>query len=422
MYTEEPRELILQRWPNLSKNDDKIIEYIQTIIVDVTQRGDQAIKDYTERFDKVKLDTFKVTEEEIHKAYCQVNQRQIEALQEIKKKLEIVESKRLAKSIFNIDIDGIKISCTLKALNKVGCYVPGGKTNYPSSLIMNVTPAKIAGVEKIVVCTPPSKDGNVSPMTLVAADICKVNEVYKIGGAQAIAAMAYGTESIPKVEKIVGPGNMYVTAAKRLVSHLVDIDMPAGPSEILVIADDSADPKLISFDLISQAEHGLGGVSGLVTTSVSIAEAVSAYLMELVPDLDRSEIIGSVLSENGFIYVVKSIDEAIDFVNKFAPEHLEIMTENPEEVAKKISNCGLILLGNYTPVSSTDYCMGVNHVLPTGGYAKISSGITILDYMKPVSIVKATNSGLSSIRAKVEILAESEGLLNHMKAVEVRFT
>jgi histidinol dehydrogenase len=403
-------------------NDDKIIEYIQTIVIDVAKNGDQAIKDYTERFDNVKLNNFKVTEEEIHKAYFEVSQRQIEALQEVKKKLEIVESMRLAKSIFNIDIDGIKIWCTLKALNKVGCYVPGGKTNYPSSLIMNVTPAKIAGVEKIVVCTPPNKDGNVSPMTLVAADICNVNEVYKIGGAQAIAAMAYGTESVPKVEKIVGPGNIYVTAAKRLVSHLVDIDKPAGPSEILVIADDSADPKLISFDLISQAEHGLGGVSGLVTTCVSIAKAVSAYLVELVPDLDRSDIIDSVLSENGFIYVVKSIDEAIDFVNKFAPEHLEIMTENPEEVAKKISNSGLILLGNYTPVSSTDYCMGVNHVLPTGGYAKVSSGITILDYMKPVSIVKATNSGLNSIRAKAETLAESEGLLNHMKALEVRFT
>jgi histidinol dehydrogenase len=420
-YTEEPRQLIKKRWPNTSTSNNKIIEYVKPIVADVAERGDQAIIEYTERFDNVKLDTFKVTSEEVQEAYCNVNQRQIEALMEVKNKLEVVESRRLANYNFNIKSDGIHIKCTLQSLNKVGCYVPKGKIEYPSSVIMNVAPAKIAGVEKILVCTPPNKDGSVSPLTLVATDICNVDEVYKIGGVQAIAALAYGTESVPRVEKIVGPGNMYVTAAKSLVSHLVSIDKPAGPSEIIVLADDSADPMLIAVDLISQAEHGPGGVSGLVTTSVTIADAVEILLKEQVSDIERSEIVEAVLAENGFIYTTNSIEQAIDFVNKFASEHLEVMTENPEKVAERITSSGLILLGNYTPVSSTDYCMGVNHVLPTGGYAKVYSGITILDYMKPVSIVKATKTGLASIRAKVKVLAQSEGLLNHMRAVEERF-
>jgi histidinol dehydrogenase len=286
---------------------------------------------------------------------------------------------------------------------------------------MNVAPAKVAGVERVVVCTPPDKDGSVDPLTLVACDICMVDEVYKIGGVQAIAALAYGTESVPRVEKIVGPGNKYVTAAKSLVSGVVSIDKPAGPTEILIIADETSDPRLIAFDLISQAEHGSGGISGLVTISERVADEVDRLVGEMVPSCMRSEVISEVLNEGGFIYTVSCIDEAIDFANRFAPEHLEVMTGIPEEVAEKITNSGLILLGNYTPVSSTDYCMGVNHVLPTEGYAKVSSGITILDYMKPVSIVKASRTGLGSVREKVAALAEAEGLPNHREAVEARF-
>jgi histidinol dehydrogenase len=286
---------------------------------------------------------------------------------------------------------------------------------------MNVTPTKVAGVPKVIVCTPPGKDGTVTPLTLVAADICMVDEVYKVGGVQAVASLAYGTETIPKVDKIVGPGNAYVTAAKTVVSETVAIDKPAGPSEILIIADKTAKPKLVALDLISQAEHGEGGISGLVTTCDELANNVITELEEMVPELERGEITKSVLSKGGFIYVVESIKEAISFSNEFAPEHLEVMTWMPEEVAEKITTSGLILLGDYTPVSSTDYCMGVNHVLPTEGYAKVSSGITVLDYVKPVSVVKATKTGLNSIREKVAAISGVEGLPNHREAVEGRF-
>lgn len=419
-YSEEP-EILAGRWPNASAGNRELLEYVNPIVIDVAANGDQAVGQYAERFDKVKLDTFKVTPDEIQIAYSKVTQEQADALRESRRRLEIVESQRLAQSNFMVEISGANIRCTLKPIRSVGCYVPGGKAAYPSSVIMNVAPAKVAGVERVVVCTPPNKDGSVDPLTLVACDICMVDEVYKIGGVQAIAALAYGTESVPRVEKIVGPGNKYVTAAKTLVSGVVSIDKPAGPTEILIIADETSDPSLIAFDLISQAEHGSGGISGLVTISERVADEVDRLVGEMVPSCMRSEVISEVLNEGGFIYTVSCIDEAIDFANRFAPEHLEVMTGIPEEVAEKITNSGLILLGNYTPVSSTDYCMGVNHVLPTEGYAKVSSGITILDYMKPVSVVKASRTGLGSVRGKVAALAEAEGLPNHREAVEARF-
>lgn len=419
-YSEEP-EILAGRWPNASAGNRELLEYVKPIVADVAANGDQAVGQYTERFDKVKLDSFKVTPEEIQIAYSKVTQEQADALRESRRRLEIVESQRLAQSNFVVEISGANIRCTLKPIRSIGCYVPGGKAAYPSSVIMNVAPAKVAGVERVVVCTPPDKDGSVDPLTLVACDICMVDEVYKIGGVQAIAALAYGTESVPRVEKIVGPGNKYVTAAKTLVSGVVSIDKPAGPTEILIIADETSDPRLIAFDLISQAEHGSGGISGLVTISERVADEVDRLVGEMVPSCMRSEVISEVLTEGGFIYTVSCIDEAIDFANRFAPEHLEVMTGIPEEVAEKITNSGLILLGGYTPVSSTDYCMGVNHVLPTEGYAKVSSGITILDYMKPVSVVKASRTGLGSVRGKVAALAEAEGLPNHREAVEARF-
>ena len=414
-------ELLLQRWPNTPISKRELLDYVRSIVVDVAKRGDQALQEYTERFDKVKMDSFKVTPAEVQEAYEKVTQPQIEALRESYSRLEKVETQRLFQNEFSVEIEGTRITCTLKPLISVGCYVPGGKASYPSSVIMNVAPAKVAGVERIVICTPPGADGKVDPLTLVACDVCVVNEVYKIGGVQAIAALAYGTESIPKVDKIVGPGNPYVTAAKSLVSDTVSIDKPAGPSEILIIADEKANPRLIAYDLISQAEHGAGGISGLITVSEKLADDVAQLVDELVSGIDRSEIVLDALSDGGFIYTVNNIDEAIAFANRFAPEHIEIMTGVPEEVAEKITSSGLILLGDYTPVSSTDYCIGVNHVLPTGGYAKIASGITILDYMKPVSIVTATKTSLSSIRSRVAALADAEGLPNHNEAVEARF-
>ena len=419
-YTEEP-DILSSRWPSSSAVKHELVEYVRPIVSDVAQRGDNAVKTYTERFDNVKLDRFKVSRDEVQAAYQMVPQSQVSALRESRRRLEIVESKRLTQSIFRVDIDGTEIKCTMRPIQSAGCYVPGGKAAYPSSVIMNVTPAKVAGVEKIIVCTPPGASGEVNPLVLVACDICMVDEVYKVGGAQAIAAMAYGTESVPRVEKIVGPGNKYVTAAKNLVSDVASIDKPAGPSEILIIADETSDPNLVAVDLISQAEHGPGGISGLVTTSEKMAEDVAQLIDEKLSTLMRREIVDMVLDENGFIYLVSTMEEAIDFTNRFAPEHLEIMTGVPEAVAEKITGSGLILLGDYSPVSSTDYCMGVNHVLPTGGYARVASGITVLDYMKPVSVVKATKTGLGSVRERVGTLADAEGLPNHRLAVEARF-
>jgi len=417
----DEKEILAKRWPSISASNKELLEYVKPIVSDVTARGDEAVKEYTEKFDQVRLEYFKVTPDEVQAAYTKVSQQAIEALRAARSRLEKVETQRITQNDYTVEISGTTINCTLRPIQSVGCYVPGGKAAYPSSVIMNVTPAKVAGVERVIVCTPPGKDGCVDPLTLVACDICMVDEVYKIGGIQAIAAMAYGSETVPKVEKIVGPGNQYVTAAKTVVSDVVSIDKPAGPSEILVIADESADPRLIAVDLISQAEHGAGGISGLVTTSEVLAEEVSRIVEALLPGLERGEIVSGVLSEGGFIYTVSSMEEAIGFANRFAPEHLEIMTAIPEEVADKIINSGLILLGDYTPVSSTDYCMGVNHVLPTEGYAKVSSGITVLDYMKPVSIVKATKTGLGSVRSKVAVLSEAEGLPNHKMALEARF-
>jgi histidinol dehydrogenase len=420
-YTEEPMEILAKRWPNDSEGSRDMLDYVRPIVEDVKARGDAAVKEYTEKFDKVKLDSLKVFPKEIQEAYKLVTQEQIEALRESRRRLEIVESSRLLQMNFTTTIVGTDITCTTRPISNVGCYVPGGKAAYPSSLIMNVTPAKVAGVGKVVVCTPPGKDGKVTPLTLVAADICMVDEIYKVGGVQAIAALAYGTESIPRVDKIVGPGNAYVTSAKTVVSGSVAIDKPAGPSEIIIIADVDADPRLIALDLISQAEHGPGGISGLVTTSSELADKVDAIIGEMLPGLERTEITKSVLESGGFTYVVGTMDEAIRFTNEFAPEHLEIMTGIPEDVAEETTSSGLILLGEYTPVSSTDYCMGVNHVLPTGGYAKVSAGITVLDYVKPVSIVKATKTGLSAVRTRVAAISGVEGLPNHGKAVEGRF-
>ncbi len=420
-YTEKPLDILAKRWPNQAGGGADLLDYVRPIVEDVKSRGDEAVKEYTSKFDKVELSLFLVTKDEIQEAYKQVSQEQIEALREARKRLEIVESLRLSQMNFETSIEGVSITSVTRPLDTVGCYVPGGKAAYPSSLIMNVTPAKVAGVQRTIVCTPPGKDGKVTPLTLVAADVCMVDEVYKVGGVQAVAGLAYGTETIPRVDKIVGPGNAYVTAAKTIVSETVAIDKPAGPSEILIIADETAKPKLIALDLISQAEHGEGGISGLVTTSEEIANRIIEELNAMVPDLERGEITKSVLETGGFVYVVESMEEAISFSNEFAPEHIEVMTGKPEAVADRITNSGLVLLGNYTPVSSTDYCMGVNHVLPTEGYAKVSSGITVLDYVKPVSIVKSTRSGLHVIRNKVAAIAEVEGLPNHREAVEGRF-
>ena len=420
-YSETPEDLLKLRWPNIEATDSQLQLYVGPIVEDVRRRGDEAVKEYTQKFDNVAIDGLRVQPEEIQDAYNAVTEEQVEALKELKKRLEAVESKRLSMLSFTIQIEGAGIECTVRPLRSVGCYVPGGKAAYPSSLVMNVVPAKVAGVKEIIVCTPPGRDGSPSPLTLVAADICGVDAVYKAGGAQAVSAMAYGTETIPRVDKIVGPGNRYVTTAKQVVSNVVSIDKPAGPSEILVLADGNADPRLIALDLISQAEHGEGGAYGLVTTSTVLADEVDEALIDILNSLSNGEAVGDLLSQGGFTCIVESIDEAIEFANRYAPEHLEILTEDPRGVSDKVTSAGLVLLGPYSPVSATDYSMGVNHVLPTGGYGKVASGITVLDYLRTVSVVDSTRDGLEKVRASVEALSEAEGLPHHSRAVEGRF-
>jgi histidinol dehydrogenase len=422
VYREPPTDLLETRWPNASAKGE-LLDVVNPILERVKADGDSALMHFTERFDGVRLmpGELVVGVDEVEAAYSMVTEEQVAALKESKRRLEAVESKRLKGLVFTVELDGVNVKSVVQPLRRVGCYVPGGKAAYPSSLVMSVVPAKVAGVEQVVVCTPPGRDKKISPLTLVAADICGADQVYRLGGAQAVAAMAYGTETVPRVDKIVGPGNRYVTAAKVAASDSVAVDKPAGPSEVLVLADDAADPRLIALDMISQAEHGPGGLVGLVTTSPRLAEEVKRLLSESAAEAPRRRVVEDVLSIGGFIYIVDSLEEAVGFADALAPEHLEVMTAHPQLVAGKVSSAGLIQVGPYTPVASTDYCMGANHVLPTGGYAKISPGITVLDYLKPVTVVESTMEGLRNVRNHVKALSDAEGLPSHGLAVEGRF-
>jgi len=305
-------------------------------------------------------------------------------------------------------------------LESVGCYVPGGKARYPTSLVMCCVPAKVAGVRRVVVCSPCSQNKEIAPILLVAADICGVDEIYKVGGAQAIAALAYGTRIIKPVNKIVGPGSIYVAQAKILVSNDVAIDNPAGPSEILIIADESADAKDIARDLISQAEHGQDSVSGLVSTSKTLLDKVAQQVRSILEGVQRKEMVEKSITENAFMVECDSLQSATEFANAFAPEHLEIITRNSATLAKMIDSSGVILLGRYTPVASSDYGLGTNHVLPTGGSAKTSSGLSALDFVKRSYVAKSTKTSLGKLSKDMRVLAEAEGLINHYRAIEQR--
>jgi len=396
--------------------------YVRSIIDEVRSRGDAALTEFSKKFDKIDLtaENFLVTDEEIKDAYDVISEEQVSALNFMKERVENLERTILERITVTIK-DDVRFYGSPRPIQSVGCYVPGGEASYPSTLIMTVVPAKVAGVPRVAVCSPPTSKGKINPLTLVAADLCKVDEVYKIGGAQAIAALAYGTESIKPVRKIVGPGNKYVTMAKLLVSRDVAIDMPAGPSEVLVLADETADSRIIALDMLSQAEHGADSISGLVTTSKELAESVIKELERRIPTLRRSKVITEALSGNGFIIICKTMGEATEFVNAFAPEHLEILTEKPMEVAEKITSAGLVLIGRYTPVSASDYCIGTNHVLPTSGFGHVYSGLSVLDFIRRVNIVECSEKGLLKLKNNLKILAEAENLPNHFLAVEGRF-
>jgi histidinol dehydrogenase len=396
---------------------------VKAIIRKVLENGDAALIELTAKFDKARLTAkdLQVTPKEIEEAYKAVSKEQIDALKFMKNKVSGFEQLTLKQAGFETSSEGITIQSVLRPIGSVGCYVPGGQAAYPSTLVMAAVPAKTADVSRIVVCSPPNGEGKVNPMVLVAADICGVNEVYKVGGAQAIAALAYGTETIKPVKKIVGPGSKYVTAAKVLVSKDVAIDMPAGPSEVLVLADETANPQFIVFDMISQAEHGGDSVAGLITTSEKTALQVQENLAKLAASAPRSEKVSEALGKYGFIIVCGSMDEAVALVNRFAPEHLEVMAVDATVLAEKLT-AGLILVGPYSPVALSDYGSGTNHVLPTSGFAQAFSGLSALDFTRRVSIVESSKAGLEKVKSSIKVMTEAENLPNHSKAVEARFS
>ena len=401
--------------------DKEVKNRILAIISDVRRRKDKALKEYEKRFNKIALRSFRVSASEIKSAYSKVSEVQVKAIELAKGRLEKSEI-AVRNKLRNISIsnDGIKISKVFSPIESIGCYIPGGKARYPSTVLMSVVPAKVAGVKKIIAVSPPNQRGSIDPLTLVAADICGVDEFYKIGGAQAIAALAYGTKSIPKVDKIVGPGGVFVTLAKSLLTDVVSIDMIAGPTELAIIADSSADPTLVALDLISQAEHSVDTMCCLITISSKLKDQVLRLLQQRIRTIKRSDIVKESLGKNGFIAVCKTERQMIEFANKLAPEHLEIMTKNPKNISRKITSAGLILVGKNTPSSASDYLLGSNHILPTNGFGRTRGSLGVLDYMKLQTRIESSLDTLEAISEYMKALTDAEGLPNHYEAVRRR--
>ena len=411
---------LLKRSPN---NYDEYTNTVNGIVNDVRARGDEAIFEYTEKFDKVKLDenSLIVTREEIEEAYKLVDASLIEVIKKSAENIRVYHEKQRQYSWFDSTPNGTMLGQKVTALEAVGVYVPGGKAAYPSSVLMNIIPAKVAGVERIAMVTPPGKDGKVNPGTLVAADIAGIDVIYKVGGAQAIAALAFGTKTIKKVDKIVGPGNIFVALAKKAVFGFVSIDSIAGPSEILVLADESANPRYVAADLLSQAEHDEMASAILVTTSMDLAKAVEVEIEKFVNELSRKEIMEKSLENYGYILVADSLQEAIDAANDIASEHLEVLTKNPFEVMTKIKNAGAIFLGEYSSEPLGDYFAGPNHVLPTNGTAKFFSPLSVDDFIKKSSIIYYSREALEAAHKDIMKFATEEGLTAHANSIKVRF-
>ena len=413
-------EDLLKRSPN---SYGKYEESVKEILDAVRERRDEALFEYTKKFDgaDISADNILVTEEEVREAYEAVDQGLLEVIRKALVNIRVYHEKQMQYSWFDSKPDGTVLGQKVTALQRVGVYVPGGKAAYPSSVLMNVMPAKVAGVEEIIMVTPPGKDGRVTPTTLVAAKEAGVDKVYKAGGAQAIGALAYGTESIPKVDKIVGPGNIYVALAKKAVYGHVSIDSIAGPSEILVLADETANPRYAAADLLSQAEHDELASAILVTTSMELAGKVSEWTERFTKELSRGEIIQKSLDNYGHILVADSMEDAIEAANEIASEHLEIMTANPFEVMTKIRNAGAIFIGEYSSEPLGDYFAGPNHVLPTNGTAKFFSPLSVDDFIKKSSIISYSREALEKIHTDIERFAEAEHLTAHANSVRVRF-
>ncbi|MDF9825638.1 histidinol dehydrogenase [Breznakia sp. PF5-3] len=400
--------------------DPEVTASVLAILQDVKNKGDEALKSYTEKFDKVSIDCLLVSEEEMEDAYSQVDEEFISILKQAKQNIEEYHNLQLTDGYEIQKEDGVYLGQRILPLNRVGIYVPGGTAAYPSTVLMDVIPAKIAGVKDIVMVTPPNKDGKINPFILATAKIAGVNKIYKVGGAQAIAALAYGTKTIPQVDKIVGPGNMYVAEAKKLVYGQVDIDMIAGPSEILVIADENANPKYIAADLMSQAEHDRMASSILVSTSQPLINQVEVEIEAQMSTLSRIDIMKDSFQNYGYAICADSIDDAIEVSNKIAPEHLEMMVENPKKYLPQITNAGSIFLGYYTCESIGDYFGGTNHVLPTNGTARFYSPLGVDSFMKKSSYMYWSAEALQKDGKKIIRFAEQEGLDAHANAVKVR--
>ena len=413
-------EDLLKRSPNSYAQYEASV---QEILDKVRKERDAAVFSYTEKFDGVKIyaENILVTEEEIQEAYAQVDVGLLRIIRKALKNIESYHQKQMQYSWFDSKPDGTMLGQKVTALQRVGVYVPGGKAVYPSSVLMNIMPAKVAGVEEIIMVPPPGRDGKVNPTTLVAAKEAGADAVYKVGGAQAVAALAFGTESIPKVDKIVGPGNIYVALAKKAVYGHVSIDSIAGPSEILVLADDTANPRYVAADLLSQAEHDELASAILVTTSSSLAEKVSEETEKFIQKLSRGGIIQKSLDNYGHILVADTLEEAIDAANEIASEHLEIMTADPYQVMTKIRNAGAIFIGEYSSEPLGDYFAGPNHILPTNGTAKFFSPLSVDDFLKKSSIIAYSKEALKEIHTDIEQFAEAEQLTAHANSIRVRF-
>lgn len=411
---------LLKRSPN---HYEAYGEQVNAILNEVKEKGDEALFSFTERFDGVKLtrDTIRVTKEEIEEAYRQIDPELLEVIRQALKNIRSFHEKQKRTSWFDSQPDGTLLGQKITPLQTVGVYVPGGKAVYPSSVLMNIVPARVAGVERILMTTPPGKDGKVSVNTLVAAHEAGVSEIYKVGGAQAVGALAYGTESIPKADKIVGPGNIYVALAKKAVYGFVSIDSIAGPSEILVLADETANPRFVAADLLSQAEHDEMASAILVTTSKELAEQVSLEVDAFVEKLSRKEILVKSLENYGWILVADTMEEAIETANAIASEHLEIVTKDPFRVMTKIRNAGAIFIGEYASEPLGDYFAGPNHVLPTNGTAKFFSPLGVDDFVKKSSLVYYSKEALKAVHKDIIRFAEAEGLTAHANSIAVRF-
>lgn len=422
--TEETKKGLLENLLKRSPNHyGKYEEIVAEIIAQIREKGDEALFSYTKQFDHFEMtaETIRVTKEEIAEAYTLLSPEFIEVMKKAAANICAYHEKQVRNSWFDVKEDGSILGQKITPIARAGVYVPGGKAAYPSSVLMNVIPAKTAGVSDIIMTTPPGADGKVNPGTLVAADIAGVNTIYKAGGAQAIASMAFGTQSIPKVDKITGPGNIFVALAKKAVYGHVSIDSVAGPSEILVLADDSANPRYVAADLLSQAEHDELASAILITTSETLAGQVEAEIKQFLSQLSRTDIMQKSIENYGYILIADSIEDAVQTANEIASEHLEILMKNPFEVMTKIKNAGAIFLGEYSSEPLGDYFAGPNHILPTNGTARFFSPLSVDDFIKKSSIISYSREALLAVHKDIELFAHKEGLTAHENSIKVRF-